>query len=86
MENRNTTLLGLLGGALLVIALAAGAFGGMAFTKPAPAQAQGSGVPGMRQVTVVGSGEAQLAQDVADVEELLSLDRLENGVELRSQL
>ena len=68
MENRNTTLLGLLGGALLVIALAAGAFGGMAFTKPAPAQAQGSGVPGMRQVTVVGSGEAQLAPDMATVQ------------------
>ncbi|NTU84456.1 MAG: SIMPL domain-containing protein, partial [Chloroflexales bacterium] len=68
METRNATLLGLLGGALLVIALAAGAFAGVMFTRPAPAQAQGSGVPGMRQVTVIGSGEARIAPDMATVQ------------------
>ena len=68
MEMRNATLLGMLGGALLVIALAAGAFAGVTLNQPPLAQAQGSGVPGMRQVTVVGSGEAHVAPDMATVQ------------------
>ncbi|HMQ32958.1 MAG TPA: SIMPL domain-containing protein [Chloroflexaceae bacterium] len=68
METRTATLLGALGGALLVIALAAGAFAGGALTRPSAAQAQGAGVPGMRQVTVVGTGEARVAPDMATVQ------------------
>ncbi len=68
METRNSTLLGALGGALLVVALAAGAFAGGALTRPSAAQAQGVGVPGMRQITVVGSGEARVAPDMASVQ------------------
>lgn len=67
METRST-LLGVLGGALLVIALAAGAFAGVALNRPAAAQAQGSGVPGMRQVTVIGTGETRIAPDMATVQ------------------
>lgn len=68
METRNSTLLGALGGALLVIALAAAAFAGVALSRPAPAQAQSVGVPGMRQITVVGAGEARVAPDMASVQ------------------
>ncbi len=68
MNTRTSTLIGAVGGALLVITLAAGAFAGVALTRPAPAQAQGAGVPGMRQVTVIGSGEARVAPDMATVQ------------------
>mgnify|MGYP001266111148 CR=1 FL=1 len=68
MENRNAALFGALGGALLVIAVAAGAFAGGALTRPAAAQAQGVGVTGMRQVTVIGTGEARVAPDMATVQ------------------
>lgn len=68
METRNATLLGVLGGALLVIALAAGAFAAVALNRPAAAQAQGTGVAGMRQITVVGNGEARVAPDMATVQ------------------
>ncbi len=66
METRNPTLLGMIAGAVLVIALVAGAWAGGALTPPT--QAQGSGVSGMRQITVVGQGEIRLQPDMASVQ------------------
>lgn len=69
METRNPTFMGVLAGALLVVVLALGALIGIVLTRPSPAQAQnGSGVPGMRQITVVGSGESRVAPDMATVQ------------------
>jgi uncharacterized protein YggE len=68
MDTRNSTLIGVLSGALLVAVLALGALAGIMFARPSAAQAQGTGVPGMRQVTVVGSGEARVAPDMATVQ------------------
>ncbi|NTV65092.1 MAG: SIMPL domain-containing protein, partial [Oscillochloris sp.] len=68
MENRNSTLIGTLAGALLIAVLALGALGMALIGRPATAQAQSDGVTGMRQVTVVGSGEVKLAPDAANVQ------------------
>jgi uncharacterized protein len=68
METRNATILGLLGGALLVIALAAGAFAAVALSGPSSAQAQPGGVNAMRQITVIGQGEVRVAPDQATVQ------------------
>jgi uncharacterized protein YggE len=65
MDTRNSTLIGVLAGALLVAVLAVGALAGLAFARPAPAQAQNVGVPGMRQVTVTGQGEVRVIPDLA---------------------
>ncbi len=67
MDTRNATLIGVLAGALLVAVLAIGALAGLAFARPAPAQAQNVGVPGMRQVTVTGQGEVRVTPDLAVV-------------------
>jgi len=67
MDTRNSTLIGVLAGALLVAVLAIGALAGLAFARPAPAQAQSIGVPGMRQVTVTGQGEVRVTPDLAVV-------------------
>lgn len=68
MEPRTTVPVGVLVGALLVAVLALGALAALAFTRPAPAQAQNVGVPGMRQVTVVGQGEVRVTPDLATVQ------------------
>jgi uncharacterized protein YggE len=68
MENRNPTLIGALAGALLIAVLAIGAIGAALLTRPAAAQAQSNGVPGMRQITVVGSGEVKVTPDTASVQ------------------
>lgn len=68
MEPRTTTLVGVLAGALLVAVLALGALAALTFARPAPAQAQSIGVPGMRQVTVVGQGEVRITPDLATVQ------------------
>lgn len=67
MEPR-TPIISLLAGALLVAVIALGALAGFALTRPSAAQAQAVGVPGMRQITVVGSGEARVAPDMATVQ------------------
>jgi len=67
MEAR-TPVVGLLAVVLLIVVVAIGAFAGFALTRPATAQAQAVGVPGMRQITVVGSGEARVAPDMATVQ------------------
>lgn len=66
MEMRTTTILGVLAVALLIAVLALGAFGAVVLAQPA--QAQDVGVGGMRQVTVVGTGEARVAPDMASVQ------------------
>ncbi|MFQ3662058.1 MAG: SIMPL domain-containing protein [Chloroflexaceae bacterium] len=68
MDTRNTMLIGVLAGALLVAVLAIGALAGLAFARPAPAQAQNIGVSGMRQVTVTGQGEVRVTPDMAVVQ------------------
>jgi uncharacterized protein len=68
METRNATILGLLGGALLVIALAAGAFAAVTVSGPRAAQAQVGGVSMARQVTVIGQGEVRMAPDQATIQ------------------
>lgn len=68
METRTTTLIGAVGGALLAVVVAAGAFAGGALMRPAAAQAQTAAAPTLRQVTVVGSGEFRVAPDMATVQ------------------
>jgi uncharacterized protein YggE len=68
MENRNPTLIGVLAGALLIAVLALGAIGASLFSRPGIAQAQAVGVPGLRQITVVGSGEVKVTPDIATVQ------------------
>lgn len=69
METRTPTLIGVLSGALLVAVLAIGGMAGLLLARPSAAQAQGgAGVPGMRQVTAIGSGEARVAPDMATVQ------------------
>jgi uncharacterized protein YggE len=68
MENRNPTLIGALAGALLIAVLAIGAIITVLITRPTPAQAQAAGVPGMRQITVVGTGEIKVTPDTASVQ------------------
>jgi uncharacterized protein YggE len=68
METRNPTLVGALAGALLIAVLALGAVAGFALARPVPAQAQGPGVAGLRQVTVIGSGESRVTPDIATVQ------------------
>lgn len=68
METRSPVLVGALAGALLIAVLALGALAGAGLFRPAAASAQGTGVPGMRQVTVVGSGESRVAPDMATVQ------------------
>lgn len=63
-----TRIVSILAGALLVALLAIGALAGIALVRPSPAAAQNSGVSGMRQVTVVGTGEARVAPDMATVQ------------------
>lgn len=66
MENRNPTLIGALAGALLIAVLALGAIGAALISRPSSAQAQA--VSGMRQITVVGSGEVRVTPDTASVQ------------------
>ncbi|NTW01640.1 MAG: SIMPL domain-containing protein, partial [Oscillochloris sp.] len=66
MENRNPTLIGALAGALLIAVLALGAIGAALISRPSFAQAQA--VSGMRQITVVGSGEVRVTPDTASVQ------------------
>jgi uncharacterized protein YggE len=68
MENRNSTLIGALAGALLIAVLAIGAIGAAMLARPTSAQAQSTGVPGMRQITVVGTGEVKVTPDTASVQ------------------
>ncbi|MEI8305783.1 MAG: SIMPL domain-containing protein [Chloroflexales bacterium] len=69
MEKRNSTLIGALAGALLIAVLAIGAIGAaLISSRPITAQAQTSGVPGMRQITVVGTGEMKVTPDTANVQ------------------
>jgi uncharacterized protein len=68
MENRNPTLIGALVGALLIAVLALGAIGAALITRPTAVAAQPAGVPGMRQVTVIGSGEVKVTPDTASVQ------------------
>ncbi len=68
MENRNPTLIGVLAGALLIAVLAIGAISAALLARPATAQSQAIGVPGMRQITVVGTGEIKVAPDTANVQ------------------
>jgi uncharacterized protein YggE len=68
MENRNPTLIGALAGALLIAVLAIGAIGAALLTRPTAAQAQSNGVPGMRQITVIGTGEVKVVPDTASVQ------------------
>lgn len=62
-NNRSVILLTV---ALLVALLAIAGLVGVTFTRPA--QAQDTGVPGMRQVTVVGNGEIKGVPDTANVQ------------------
>jgi hypothetical protein len=62
------TLVGILAGALLIAVLALGGLAGLALTRPATAQAQSTGITGLRQITVVGTGEARVAPDIATVQ------------------
>ncbi|NNJ10247.1 SIMPL domain-containing protein [Chloroflexales bacterium ZM16-3] len=68
MENRNPTLIGVLAGALMIAVLALGAIGTALISRPSPAEAQASGVGGMRQITVVGNGEVKVTPDTASVQ------------------
>lgn len=68
MTTRNPTLVGLIAGVLMVAVAALGAFAGLALARPSGVQAQSLGVPGMRQITVIGSGEARVAPDMATVQ------------------
>jgi uncharacterized protein len=68
MATPNQSTVGLLAGALLIAVLALGGLAGVALLRPAPAQAQGAGIAALRQVTVVGSGEARVAPDMATVQ------------------
>jgi hypothetical protein len=64
MQERGKLLLSALAGALLVVVLAVV----VATMMNNPAQAQPSGVQGMRQITVIGQGEASGKPDTAHVE------------------
>lgn len=66
MTRSTQTILGALGGALLIILLVLAAISGGLLTRPA--QAQPAGVTGMRHVTVVGNGEVQGRPDTAHVQ------------------
>lgn len=65
METRSN-LTTILAAALLVTVLALGGLAAALLTRPA--QAQGSGVTGMRQITVIGNGEIRIAPDMATVQ------------------
>lgn len=67
METR-PTLIGVLAGALLIAVLAIGALGANLLMGPGRAQAQTVGVTGMRQITVVGTGESRIKPDMATVQ------------------
>lgn len=65
--NRSTqTTIGILAGALLVAVALLGVMIAQALTSPA--QAQTPGITGMRQITVVGTGEVKGAPDTAHVQ------------------
>lgn len=66
MTTRTPSLVGVLAGALLIAVLALAGLVGLFVVRPA--QAQSSGVTGMRQVTVVGNGESRVAPDIATVQ------------------
>jgi uncharacterized protein YggE len=65
MEMRSN-LTTILAAALFITVLALGGLAAALLTRPA--QAQGSGVTGMRQITVVGNGEIRIAPDMATVQ------------------
>ncbi len=64
MSNRIALFAGALAGVLLI----AIAIGVLSIASGSPAQAQSTGVPNMRQVTVVGEGTARGTPDTANVE------------------
>jgi uncharacterized protein YggE len=65
MEARPTVIT-ILAAALLIAVLALGGMAGLLLARPA--QAQSGGVTGMRQVTVIGTGEHRVAPDMATVQ------------------
>ncbi|EFO80230.1 protein of unknown function DUF541 [Oscillochloris trichoides DG-6] len=67
MEKRSPSLNSAVIGALLIAILALGAAGASLLIRPTTAQAQ-PGVTGMRQITVIGTGEVRIAPDTATVQ------------------
>lgn len=65
MTSRSTALMSIIASALLLLALAG--IGALLFTRPAAAQSN-SGVPGMRQVSVLGHGEVKARPDTATIQ------------------
>ncbi|MCG8346849.1 MAG: SIMPL domain-containing protein [Chloroflexales bacterium] len=66
MTRSTQAIIGILSGAVLVAVLVLGAIMGLSLTQPA--QAQNTGVTGMRQVTVIGDGEVRGKPDTAHVQ------------------
>lgn len=64
MEPRNLTLLSILTGATLAVTLVLSAFIAFVLTRPDPS----ADVTAMRQITVVGLGEAKVAPDTAKIQ------------------
>jgi uncharacterized protein len=67
MTTRNT-LIGILTGALLVAAIAVAGMAGFLLSRPATVAAQGSGIGGLRQITVIGNGEVRARPDTAIIQ------------------
>ncbi len=65
MTSRSTAIMSIIASALLLLALAG--IGALLFTRPAAAQSN-SGVPGMRQVSVLGHGEVKARPDTATIQ------------------
>lgn len=65
MTSRSTAIMSIVASALLLLALAG--IGALLFTRPAAAQSN-SGVPGMRQVSVLGHGEVKARPDTATIQ------------------
>jgi uncharacterized protein len=68
MNARNNTLVGILSGALLVAAIAVAGMVGFLLSRPAAVSAQGSGIGGLRQITVIGTGESRARPDTAIIQ------------------
>ena len=68
MTTRNPNLIGFLSGALIIAAIAVAAIAGFALSRPSAATAQSIGVSGLRQVTVIGSGEIKAQPDTATIQ------------------
>jgi hypothetical protein len=66
MTRSTQAIIGILSGAVLIAVLVLGAMMGLSLTQPA--QAQNTGVAGMRQATVIGNGEVRGKPDTAHVQ------------------